>query len=125
MEIIFEGRREDKDELVKGNLVVGSQEGHALHRIVNQDTEQEVTGEFTSYSVIPSTVRQIKTSRMLLDEAIAQFIGFVLCNGGFDIVELVSGMGLKHDEWMTIKEETSNLDEGQVKEIDDYFKERD
>lgn len=58
-----------------------------------------------------------------LHKANSQFIGFGLASRGYDIIELVSGMGLKEDEWTIIKKDYSHdLDDFQIRRIDNYFK---
>ena len=118
---LFEGMRRDRNEKVYGCYVCGLEQGMETHVIVNQTEEQKKTGTFTSHPVYPETVRQTKTVELQLDEARAQFLGFVLGKSGFDIIELVSGMGLRIEEWNIIRDDTGDLDKEQIKEIDEYF----
>ena len=59
-----------------------------------------------------------------IGEAIQQFTGFKIGKGGADILELASSMGLTKKEWEYIKKYEANgyLDEKDVKELDEYFK---
>ena len=64
------------------------------------------------------------TKENMLELALAQFTGYHLGNRGYDISELVSSMGLTEEEWKKVKkEEDTNLDEDEIEEVNEYFKE--
>ena len=60
-----------------------------------------------------------------IGEALQQMTGFKIGKWSSDITELVSSMGLEKEEWEYIKknEDEGYLDEKDVKELDEYFKE--
>ena len=70
----------------------------------------------------------MKTSQEIdkieIEKAIQQMIGFKLGKWGADIIELISSMGLKKEEWEYLKkfEDNGRLDDDDIKEINEYFK---
>jgi len=63
--------------------------------------------------------------RTNLDKAEQQLLGYAHAKRGFDLISLVEAMALKKNEWETIKEDygLSYLNEKEIKEIDNHFKE--
>ena len=68
-------------------------------------------------------MKQIKED--MIGEALQQMQGFKLGKWGVDVRELVSSMGLEESEWEWIKkhENNGNLDDNDIEEINEYFKE--
>ena len=58
-----------------------------------------------------------------IEEALQQMTGFRIGKWGANIIELVSSMGLKKEEWEDIKkyEDNGNLDKRDIEEINEYF----
>lgn len=61
--------------------------------------------------------------KLMIDHALQQMVGFKLGKWGANVYELISSMGLKKEEWEYIKnnEESGNLDEDDIKIIDEIF----
>jgi len=59
-----------------------------------------------------------------IKEAEQQFMGFALGSQGYRVIELVSSMDLKEEEWSYLKRNkmVNNLSKVDVKEINEYFK---
>lgn len=60
-----------------------------------------------------------------IGEALQQMTGFKIGKWSDDITELASSMGLTKEEWEYIKknEDEGYLDEKDIEELDEYFKE--
>lgn len=64
----------------------------------------------------------MKKEEIRIEQAVHQFIGFKLAEQGFPLLELVSSMGLELEEWDIIKKKyCHDLNENDIKEIDEYF----
>ncbi len=63
--------------------------------------------------------------KLQIESATSQFIGFFHGKKGFDLLELISSMGLEETEWKIImKKEVNMFSTNEIEEIEEYFKQK-
>jgi hypothetical protein len=61
-----------------------------------------------------------------IDKAEQQLLGFTHAKQGYSLIDLISSMGLKKDEWETLNAnyELTYLSDDDIEEINEYFKKK-
>ena len=112
----------------KNKLSLKEQENKDLDNVLAYWKKQAELSRAEKDKLLSSLQEKIEklNKKHLLDCAEQQLLGWLLGKCGESLWALVKGMGLKEEEWIEIKKfYTPNLDEDEIKEIDEIFKAKD